>query len=232
MGRQAELDLPHLRAGAGQADEPREAPPGLGEFPAATGDAPKPEPPRADAPGAADAPALPPAGERRWRAHWQALWWGALTVAVLALVVQLVHANRRAVVDWPGVGPVVAAIYAAAGNSVEPRLALARYAIVGASMRAAPGHAGVLQLTARVVNRAAFVQRLPLIRLTLTNRHGEAVASRLLLPSDYGAATINSLSAGRALTFHLRLVDPGNDAIGFKLVLCRHRDGTVLCMPG
>ncbi|MDN5864490.1 MAG: zinc-ribbon and DUF3426 domain-containing protein [Gammaproteobacteria bacterium] len=170
----------------------------------------------------------PRAGRKRW---W-ALWWPALAIALLALAVQLVHANRYAVVRTPGLGPVAASIYQALGHPLEPRLELARYAIVGASLNGVSRNERMLELTGRLVNRAGFVQRLPLLRLSLSNRYGQVVGSRMLLPSDYGAATISDLSAGRGLTFHLTLVDPGANATGFKLVLCKRLKGDVVCISG
>lgn len=180
--------------------------------------------------GEARAPAttsfLPSRKSGSWLRH---LWWGALFVAAALLLIQLVNANRRVVAQAPLIGSAVASIYDALGKPIRPRLVLARYSLAGATLNASSEKKRAFALRGRLVNRAPYVQRLPLIRLTLNDRHGRVLAERLLLPSDYGAATINTLSGGETFSFHVLLADPGDDATGFKLVLCKRRAERVVC---
>jgi len=179
---------------------------------------------------AASAPATDaPFPSRKDGAWTRYIWWAALCVAAVLLLIQLVNANRRTVAKAPFVGQTVASLYDTLGRPIRPRLVLARYSLADATLNALSKKKHALRLRGRLVNRAAFVQRFPLIRLTLNDRHGRVLAERLLLPSDYGVATMNTLSGGETFSFHVLLADPGNDATGFKLVLCKRRAGRVVC---
>jgi predicted Zn finger-like uncharacterized protein len=157
------------------------------------------------------------------------LWWFALFVVALLLLVQLVNANRRVVAKAPLIGPPVASLYEALGRPIQPRLTLARYSLASAALSGSNKKKHALELRGRLINRAGFVQRLPLIRLTLNDRHGQVLAERLLLPTEYGAATINTLAGGETFSFHVLLADPGDEATGFELVLCKRQAGRVVC---
>ncbi len=169
--------------------------------------------------------------EARPRGHCIGRWaWGAaLLIAALALAVQLVNANRYAIAATPVAGSALKTIYRRLGEPLEPRLFLARYALVDVSLTSPPGAAGTLRLDGRLINRAPFAQRLPLIELRLRDRRGDVVASRLLLPSDYVPTRISSLAVGQDLHFRIELADPGARATGFTLVLCRRSARAVLC---
>jgi predicted Zn finger-like uncharacterized protein len=161
--------------------------------------------------------------------QWQWPWAVVAALALLALTAQLINANRYAIARLPVAGTALQTIYRGLGLSQQPRLRLDRYAISGAVLSSARDRAHALRLDARLINRASFPQRLPLIRLSLRDRHGGAIATRLLLPSDYSRARIGSLAAGASLRFHFELADPGAAATGFTLVLCRRRAHRVVC---
>lgn len=161
--------------------------------------------------------------------RWRPVWWAALVLAAVLLLVQIVNANRRAVAQVPVLGGAVSGLYSLAGRPIRPRLVLARYSLAGASLHASNENDNALELSGKLVNRAAFMQRVPLVRLELNDRYGRVMAERLLLPSDYGAATIKILDAGQAFRFHVLLADPGGEATGFKLVLCKRRKDGVVC---
>ncbi len=185
----------------------------------------------ADGDGSADA-ALAPLLETRAqpprRAHWP--WAAAVVLAVFALAAQLVHANRYAIARLAVAGPALAAMYRAFGAPLDDRLGLGRYLIAAASLDAAPGSGRALVLDGRLINRAPYAQRLPLIRLSLSDRRGNAIAARMLLPSDYEATNISVLAAGQTLRFHVKFTDPGMSAVGFTLLLCKRRGDRVVCM--
>lgn len=166
-----------------------------------------------------------PRRELRW------LWAAALVIAVLVLAAQLVHANRYAIARMPVAGRALAAVYRTFGAPLRARLFLREYAIADASLTGVRRRPGALSLRGRLVNHAAFPQRLPLLRLSLRNRSGETVAERLLLPSDYEGARISTLAAGRGFHFRVLLADPGAATTGFSLVLCKRRARHVVCTP-
>lgn len=174
--------------------------------------------------------ALAPLLEARARrgARWP--WIAALVLAALVLAAQLVHAGRYAIARVPVAGSALAAVYRFFGSPLDGRLVLDRYAITHASLETAPGSAGTLLLDGSLINRATFAQRLPLIRIRLSNSRGDTIASRVLLPSDYETTTMSALAARHGLHFHVRLADPGASATGFTLVLCKRRNEGVVCM--
>lgn len=143
-------------------------------------------------------------------------WIVALALALLALIGQLVYAQRVSIAGLLGI---------ATGRSI----ALDRYTITGASLDGAPRQPGVLVLSGKLLNRADHAQPLPLLRVTLTDRYGEPVGARTLTPGQYGARANGALNAHRRLMFHVKFADPGPSAVGFVLVLCKHRDRSLWC---
>jgi len=153
-----------------------------------------------------------PATERgeRWQRR---LWSLVLGLASLALAGQIVYAQREALGRMFG----------------QPRSApvLRQYAISGAALDAA--QQGVLVLKGALVNQGRRAQPLPLIRVTLTDRYGDTVGARILSPPQYGAGQKTLLQAHQHFMFHVKLADPGSSAVGFSLVLCKHRGHSILC---
>jgi hypothetical protein len=92
-----------------------------------------------------------------------------------------------------------------------------------------PRRPGRLRLRASLLNRASFAQPYPVLRVTLHDRFGNAVGSRDIGARDYlpGAAPDHRLlPAGQRIDAEIGLVDPGNDAVGYEIDLCREdRDG-------
>lgn len=141
-------------------------------------------------------------------------WIAALAVALLVLVGQLVYAQRASIAGLFG---------------VRHAIALERYTITDAALDGAPRQPGILVLSGKLLNRADHAQPLPLLRVTLTDRYGGTVGTRTLTPREYGARANSALKAHRRLMFHVKLADPGASAVGFSLILCKHRDHSVWC---
>ncbi len=167
------------------------------------------------------------AGEESWASEsppafvtergkpWQRRLWGLVVgLASLVLAAQIVYAQRDAlgrIFGLPRFEPV-----------------LHQYAISGATLDAAR-QPGALVLKGAIVNQGHRAQPLPLIRVTLTNRYGDTVGAQILSPRQYGAGQKTLLQAHQHFMFHVKLADPGASAVGFSLVLCKHRGHTILC---
>ncbi len=166
--------------------------------------------------------ALPPAFEllghpsNRDRSAYRRIWIAGLVLALLVLVGQIVYAGRVPIAGLFGV-------------TLGQRIALDHYRITGATLDGAPRQSGALVLTGTLLNRADHPQPLPLLRVTLTDRYGATVGARVFTPRQYGADTHTALKAHRRLMFHVKLADPGSSAVGFNLVLCKHRNHAVWC---
>ena len=82
-------------------------------------------------------------------------------------------------------------------------------------------------------NESTRVQPLPLLRLTLQDRYGNAVATRDLEPQDYlpkRVADQRLLEPDQRIDAELHVVDPGKAAIGFEIDAClRAESGSIGC---
>ncbi len=159
---------------------------------------------------------LPGSPSKRDRSAYRWIWIAGLVLALLVLVGQIVYAGRVPIAALFGVTP-------------GQRIALDRYRITDATLDGAPRQPGALVLSGTLLNRANRTQPLPLLRVTLTDRYGATVGARIFTPWQYGADANTALKAHRRLMFHVRLADPGSSAVGFSLVLCKHRNHAVWC---
>ena len=82
------------------------------------------------------------------------------------------HSQRDALVQSPSLGPVVAGLYAFLGLSVLAPTDLSAYELRQWGAASDPNEADRLMLRASIVNRAAYAQPFPLLRLTLQDRFG------------------------------------------------------------
>ena len=90
-----------------------------------------------------------------------------------------------------------------------------------------------LRVRLSVQNDSARVQPLPLLRLTLQDRFGNAVATRDLEPREYlpaRAADQRLLEPDQRIDAELHVIDPDRAAIGFEIDAClRGEGGTIGC---
>lgn len=186
----------------------------------------------AETDGALDIEALLAPPRRRGRG----LWTAAACLLALALVAQIVHHMRAQLVLDPHVGPALERIYGALGLDVEPDWDVTRYEIVRRPEMAAadPGRGdvpGTLRLVAFFANGAEHPQPYPLLRVTLEDRWGGAVARREFEPREYLSAghAPDLLPPGERTRAELVLVDPGVESVGYTLDLCLREDGALRC---
>jgi predicted Zn finger-like uncharacterized protein len=170
-----------------------------------------------------DALGLPPAGEdddepRRWP-----LAAGAALLAV-ALTAQAVHFWRDDLARDPVTGPWVLRAYQSLGLPLDLPADLAALELRQWGATSDAAQPGWLKLRASIVNRAAFAQAYPLLRLSLQDRFGNTIGLRDVGPADYlpGGAAGNTplLGAGQRADAEIVFVDPGRDAVGYELDLC------------
>ena len=161
------------------------------------------------------------------------VWIAASVLSALALAGQAIHYNRETLARSEVLGPWVLGTYALLG--LEPPTPTDLGAIElrqwGASTDARmPGR---LRLRASLLNRAPFAQPYPVLRLTLNDRFGNRIGSRDIGARDYlpGGATGHRLfTAGQRLDAEIVVVDPGKDAVGYEINLCREDREGVRCL--
>jgi predicted Zn finger-like uncharacterized protein len=158
-------------------------------------------------------------------------WNVAAAVLIALLIVQAVHGARGTLVRQPGLGPVVAQVYAVLGQPLSSPTDLAAFELRQWGAANDPNQQGRLLLRASIVNRAEFAQPYPLLRLALQDRFGTTLYVRDIEPPDYLPGGVGSrlLGAGERADAEVRIVDPGQEAVGFEMDLCLPADGGVRC---
>ncbi len=163
---------------------------------------------------------------RRW------LLGGSVGLGCL-LLGQCVHHSRDALASssvWSG---AITKLYGVFGKTLEPRWNVGAYEVRQLGAETEGSDASRLIVRASVRNAAPRAQPIPLLRLTLQDRYGNAVATRDLEPREYLPATISSaksLAADQRVDAEIRVVDPGRSAIGFEVDAClRSAAGIVTC---
>jgi hypothetical protein len=119
-------------------------------------------------------------------------------------------------------------VYGWFGVVLVPRWNLMAYSVkqLGADAEGSDGTR--LRVRLSVHNESARVQPLPLVRLTLRDRYGNAVATRDLEPRDYlpqRVADQRLLEPDQRIDAELHVIDPGKAAIGFEIDACLRGEG-------
>jgi predicted Zn finger-like uncharacterized protein len=162
---------------------------------------------------------------------------GALLVFALAL--QGVHFWRDTLARNPVAGPWILRAYAALDLPIDLPSDLAAFELRQWGATSDASQAGQLRLRASIVNRAAFAQPYPLLRLSLQDRFGNTIGVRDVAAGDYlpgGREDVPRLLAPQQRAdAEIVFVDPGREAVGFELDVCLEGPSGVRCasaLPG
>jgi len=157
-------------------------------------------------------------------------WRYVAGVVLLAfvLLLQVLHYNRQSLALNTTFGPVASKVYGWFGATLMPRWDLTAYSVkqLGAEAEGADG--SQLRVRLSVQNESSRVQPLPLLRLTLQDRYGNAVATRDLEPSEYLPKRVTNqrlLEPDQRIDVELHVVDSNKAAIGFEIDACLRGEG-------
>jgi predicted Zn finger-like uncharacterized protein len=158
-------------------------------------------------------------------------WLAGTAVLALLFLLQLLHAGRNDLARSPTFGPIVAGAYALFGATVLAPTDLAAYELRQWGAASDPAAPNRLVLRASIVNHATYAQPLPLLRLALQDRFGGTMGLRDIGPADYlpGTGGSSLLGPGERADALIRIVDPGDEAVGFELDVCLPARGGVRC---
>lgn len=162
---------------------------------------------------------------RRWP------WAVGVGVLLLLFAAQVVHGQRERLIQKPGLGPVIAQAYALLGVPLTVPTDLAAYELRQWGAANDPDQTDRLLLRASIVNRAAYAQPYPLLRLALQDRFGATLGVRDVEPKDYlpGSGAPGLLGPGQRADAEIRIVDPGREAVGFEMDICVAAGNGVRC---
>jgi predicted Zn finger-like uncharacterized protein len=167
-----------------------------------------------------------PATRRRWPMV-------AVAALLALLATQAIHFWRHDLSRNPAVGPWLMRAYSGIGMPLAPPVDLSAFELRQLGAASDGLQAGRIKLRASIVNRAAFAQPLPLIRLSLQDRFGSTIATRDLDATEYlpgGAVPASGLlGPSQRADAEVVFVDPGRDAVGFELDVCLREAAGVRC---
>jgi hypothetical protein len=165
------------------------------------------------------------AANARPRPDWRYV--GGVVLLAFVLLLQILHYNRQSIALNPTFGSAATTVYGWFGVTLMPRWDLTAYTVkqLGAE---AEGTGSQLRVRLSVQNESSRVQPLPLLRLTLQDRYGNAVATRDLEPADYlpkPVANQRLLEPDQRIDVELHVVDSNKSAIGFEIDACLRGEG-------
>ena len=159
------------------------------------------------------------------RPRWRVLWALGALLALGALAAQAVLSFRTEIaLLLPESRPHLIAACAL----IDCELRLPRrpklMAIESSDLQADARRESVIVLNAVIRNQAPFAQEYPALELTLTDERDEALARRVLLPSDYLARTApdrvaQGIAAGADVALRMYFDTSGIKAIGYRMYL-------------
>jgi predicted Zn finger-like uncharacterized protein len=152
---------------------------------------------------------------------------------VLLFGLQVAHFNRQSIAVSPTFGPLASTIYGWFHATLTPRWDLTAYSVrqLGAESEDAEGTR--LRVRVSLHNESTRVQPFPLLRLTLSDRFGNPVATRDLEPADYlpkKFANERLLEPDQRIDAEVHVLDPAKAAMGFVIDAClRASNGNIGC---
>lgn len=152
------------------------------------------------------------------RKPWRLLGWLAVPLLLLALVLQILLADRARLAADPAWRPRILALCAVFGCQVPAWREPQAFHVTARDLRPHPSAPGVLLVTATFRNDAAFAQAWPRLQLSLANLDGDALGRRRFEPREYLGSEPASrwIAPGQSASVTLEVLDPGKRAVTFE----------------
>ena len=161
---------------------------------------------------------------RRW------IYAAGSVLLAMTLITQLLHQRRDELATNPSLTEPLQRIYGALGIPLWPAWDLRAYEVRNYEAVADRSSRGALDILARIAVVGDNPVGLPLVRVTITDRFGESLGSRVFEPDEYlgkNSRPREPVSPGTLIPVEISLKDPGSDAQGFDVDIClmSQRDG-------
>jgi len=154
-------------------------------------------------------------------------------VLVLLLALQAINHWRDALAAAPTWSAPINRLYASIGVPLDPHWNLAAYDIRQQGAASDPGDSRVIHVRLSLANREQRAQPVPMLRLTLLDRYGKAIAARDLSPAEYwpaGHPARAFLAPDERIDSEVAVRDPTADSASFELDAClKSPRGIVRC---
>ncbi|MEM7082253.1 MAG: DUF3426 domain-containing protein [Pseudomonadota bacterium] len=146
----------------------------------------------------------------------------AVALLLGGLAGQYVHTHRAELATHPKAGDTVQALYSAFGAPIKADWSVSDYRVARHTIVPDGEDPTVLLARATVVNNTEHERPLPLVRLKLNNRWGDAIFGRVFAPEEYlTAPPPDRLAGGGRLEISLDLVHPEQgEEIGYNFDIC------------
>lgn len=148
-------------------------------------------------------------------ARWQ---WALLIVLSLALVLQVLLADRARLAADATWRPLIVSLCGALGCSIPPWHQPGAFAMLSRDVSPIAGSAGGLNVQATFRNDARWAQAWPVLLLSLSDADGRVLGSRAFTPREYLGATATQmeLAPGQSAQIALQLYEPNPDVVAFS----------------
>ena len=163
-----------------------------------------------------------------------ALWAVGTVLLGLLLALQVVNQQRNVLATLPSIGGALRTAYRALGIELAPAWDVHAYEARQLGATVTSTNPPKITVRASIANLAQHAQPLPLLRVTLQDRFGRAIAARDVSPRDYMPSVPSPplLAAGARVDARVTFISPGRRAVGFVIDACLRERHTVVCAHG
>ena len=161
--------------------------------------------------------------------------WAAGAVALgLLLALQIVNHYRDALATLPSVAGPLRRVYGVLGMDLTPQWDVRAYDARQLGATVSGTNPREITVRASIANLAHWAQPLPLLRVTLQDRFGRAIAARDVAPRNYlpSVPAPSLLPPGGRVDARVAFLSPGPRVVGFEIDACLPERGTVVCAHG
>jgi len=142
---------------------------------------------------------------------------------LVALLAQFLHYNRDSLATHPRYGEAVRSFYSRLGSKLYPEWDIDAFRVGGTEVIAGRTAPLALDILANVEVVGGDTIGMPLIRVVLSDRWSNPVASRVFFPAEYLIGTAEpgiTIPPETIIPVEISVADPGTDAHGYVVDVC------------